>query len=428
MITKQKLNKFVDEEIKDSIDFVQSEADTITSLVVPFIELLGYKTNKILEYRREYQTAYFGNNHKVDIALLAGENNPIIYLECKKYGHKFGKRDIGQLEYYYGASKKNGCKDLTIAILTDGDRYRLFSETKDTNHLDSNSFLEFTVSDPNSITNTALDIINLLTKDKFDKKLINDIAYQSVYLQGVINSLKTQFKAPEAEFVKLLVKPLLKSNARITDQKLKEFTPIVHQATQFFKNNLKGSDDPINEFPEIETTEEEIYGYRLVLSILQNEIKIERLIHHDTPECFFIRIDGEVNKILCSFWFNNTENLKLGLYGKEINKVKKYKLDDVKDIKDYADKIKERLNFLEPKKLEPDQSPKQRRINLKSGVYKGSSIEIIYKDTIRPIPHGKGKLEKNNGEIDEGLWKRGVIVEGKTRKDNKIIKIHSKKS
>ena len=122
--------------------------------------------------------------------------------------------------------------------------------------------------------------------------MINDIAYQSVYLQGVINSLKTQFKAPEAEFVKLLVKPLLKSNARITDQKLKEFTPIVHQATQLFKNNLKGSDDPINEFPEIETTEEEIYGYRIVLSILQNEIKIERLVHHDTPDCFFIRIDG----------------------------------------------------------------------------------------------------------------------------------------
>ena len=51
MITKKKLEKFVDDELKNSIDFVQSEADTITSLVVPFIKLLGYKTN-IIYYRK----------------------------------------------------------------------------------------------------------------------------------------------------------------------------------------------------------------------------------------------------------------------------------------------------------------------------------------------------------------------------------------
>ena len=37
---------------------------------------------------------------------------------------------------------------------------------------------------------------------------------------------------------------------------------------------------------------------------------------------FYIKIDGEQNKVICSFWFNNESKLMLGLYDKEDQKLK----------------------------------------------------------------------------------------------------------
>ena len=75
--------------------------------------------------------------------------------------------------------------------------------------------------------------------------------------------------------------------------------PLVFQATQKFTKSLSESDDLILSDPIVETTDTEVNGYRTVISLLQDYIDISRLLHEDSPECFYIKIDGEHNKILC---------------------------------------------------------------------------------------------------------------------------------
>ena len=54
MISRKNLIKLFDEKIKKKLEVAQSEADTITGLINPFIDLLGYNREEFEEYRREY--------------------------------------------------------------------------------------------------------------------------------------------------------------------------------------------------------------------------------------------------------------------------------------------------------------------------------------------------------------------------------------
>ena len=94
MVNKKQLKKLFDEKINKRLGVAKSEADTITGLINPFIDLLGYDREEFEEYRREYTAAYLGKKDAVDIALLKGLDNPTVFIECKKYGHKFRKNDV----------------------------------------------------------------------------------------------------------------------------------------------------------------------------------------------------------------------------------------------------------------------------------------------------------------------------------------------
>ena len=85
MISRKNLIKLFEDKIKKKLEVAQSEADTITGLINPFIDLLGYNREEFEEYRREYKAAYLGKKDAVDIALMKGMNNPTVFIEFKKY-------------------------------------------------------------------------------------------------------------------------------------------------------------------------------------------------------------------------------------------------------------------------------------------------------------------------------------------------------
>ena len=57
MVNKKQLKKLFDEKINKRLGVAKSEADTITGLINPFIDLLGYDREEFEEYRREYTAA-----------------------------------------------------------------------------------------------------------------------------------------------------------------------------------------------------------------------------------------------------------------------------------------------------------------------------------------------------------------------------------
>ncbi len=237
MITKNDIKKLFEEKLRNKLTEEQSESDTITGLVNPFVDLLGYTREEWEDYRREYKSPYAGGSDPVDIALMKGKDNPVIVIECKKYGHRFTKHNVTQLHRYYTSAKSGGCEDLSSGILTDGDLYKIFSETRRANCMDDKPFVEFKVSEFDLCSDSVIDLINLMHKDRYNQKLIIDHAYQNIYLKGIQETLLYEFNNPTEEFTRFLVKPLMPNNTNLTSAKVKEFfNPLVFQATQQVRN------------------------------------------------------------------------------------------------------------------------------------------------------------------------------------------------
>jgi len=96
-------------------EVVTTEDATKMSLVVPFFKLLGYDVYNPLEFVPEF-TADVGvkKGEKVDFAIVI-DDNPIILIECKKYGEPLDKH-ASQLFRYFGTTTAK------FGILTDVGR------------------------------------------------------------------------------------------------------------------------------------------------------------------------------------------------------------------------------------------------------------------------------------------------------------------
>ena len=421
MITGDKIDKLYQDILKNNAGLVESERDTITSLVNPFIDLLGYNRLSLIEYKQEYSAGYLGRREAVDIALLNGENNPIIFIECKKLGHTFRKNNIGQVQQYYNAAKRYSNNDLILSILTDGDHYRLFTETQNEFHLDDEHFIDFKLSSILDSSDFVIEIIQLISKEHFDKKRILDFAAQQRYYSGVYNTLVSEFKAPSEDFIRFLIRPFFPEKKRLTTGMIEEtFKSVVWQATQQFKSDLGGNDDIIPINPPVETTDSEVNGYRVLLSTLKDSIDINRLTHRDTPECFFIYLDNDTSKTVCSFWFNNESNKKICLYDNH-PKGDKVSIQNVIEIESYKNRLVARLNQVEPRILSPDTKPKKRKLRFKDGIYEGFSIEEINNNKIQSVPFGEGVARFKDGKVMEGKWQKWKLIKGKIVKHGKLI-------
>ena len=91
-----------------------TEEATKTSLVLPFIQMLGYDIFDPTEVVPEF-TADIGikRGEKVDYAIMQ-RGKPAILIECKKYGSNLAEDAVSQLVRYFGVTNAH------FGILTDG--------------------------------------------------------------------------------------------------------------------------------------------------------------------------------------------------------------------------------------------------------------------------------------------------------------------
>ena len=116
-----------------------TEEATKTSLVLPFIQMLGYDIFDPADLVPEF-TADIGikRGEKVDYAIMQ-RGKPAILIECKKYGSNLAEDAVSQLVRYFGVT------DAHFGILTDGISYRFFSDLDQPNVMDPKPFFEFNV-------------------------------------------------------------------------------------------------------------------------------------------------------------------------------------------------------------------------------------------------------------------------------------------
>ena len=178
-----------------------TEEATKTSLVLPFIQMLGYDIFDPVEVVPEF-TADIGSKkgEKVDYALIQS-GMPAILVECKKLGTKLDDDVVSQLLRYFGVTASR------VGILTDGIRYLFFSDLDQLNVMDPRPFFIF---DMLNFTEQEVQELKRFTKEAFDQTTIIDAARELRYTAEIKRLLARELAKPSDDFVRFVTRQVYK--------------------------------------------------------------------------------------------------------------------------------------------------------------------------------------------------------------------------
>ncbi len=333
------------ENLKDKID---TEESTKHAFTLPFINILGYDTFNPTEVVPEY-TADLGlkKGEKVDYAIFQNET-PILIVECKHWKQNLDVHN-SQLFRYFHVTKTR------FALLTNGIQYRFYTDLEETNKMDEKPFLEFDIS---KLKESSVKEIEKFHKSKFDVSKIVDNASNLKYTREVKSLIDKELSEPSQEFVKLFANQAY--GGRLTSKVMEEFTEIVSKA--FNQTISEKVNDRLNsalnkeqekqqaeeetlqeETSKIETTEEEIEGYQIVVAILRRKIGKERIVYRDTQSYFGILLDDNNRKPICRLHLNGGTKY-ISLFDADKNESRE-KIESVDDIYKFEEQLLQTIDF-----------------------------------------------------------------------------------
>jgi len=306
------------QQVKERKQYVRSEASTKSSLINPFIRLIGYDTEDprevVGEYSADFAKRTGGKLECVDYALFK-DGKPVIFIEAKPIGEELGNHEP-QLARYFNATA-----EVRFGILSNGIVYKFFSDLKRRNIMDSEPFFEFNFD---NYLDTDLQALAKFRKAEFDVQALVKLAEELAYLSNLKCILRVMFRNPTDDFIGFLTRKIYsgKVNQRIIDR----FRPLVKQSTSAVivelvsqgvveviskpqeKQEPKSerlAKEPIpeagDEKPEVVTTEEELKAFYLIKEMVSNAVPDPSVIsytdrvyyfsvHLDSPSKWFVRL------------------------------------------------------------------------------------------------------------------------------------------
>jgi hypothetical protein len=208
MLSKEELATFKNKLLTHSGNCINrmgncsTEEATKQSLILPFIELLGYDIFNTLEVIPEHQASFADKyKNRVDYAITK-EGKPSIAMECKKVGTQLDKTDRGQLRSYF-----NAIESVKIGVLTDGIKYEFFADCDSPNMMDEMPFIKFDLKDISvfGIKNEQLEAIACFLKSEFDSERIGGEAKRKLVSASICSFFETNFKHPSEEFIRFIL-------------------------------------------------------------------------------------------------------------------------------------------------------------------------------------------------------------------------------
>ena len=335
-----------------------TEEGTKTSLVLPFIQMLGYDIFDPTEVVPEF-TADIGikRGEKVDYAIMQ-RGKPAILIECKKYGSNLAEDAVSQLVRYFGVTNAH------FGILTDGISYRFFSDLDQPNVMDPKPFFEFNML---SCSDKAIEELKRFTKEGFNVDETLEAAAVLKYIEGMKQALVRQLSTPDEEFSRWLTKQVY---SKLLTQVAKErFSHLVRQAFREFIDDrinatLKSAlardttiDGPTPEVVapkdtaqpvalEVTTTEERVQSYELVKAIVSDIVDLDRVIFRDVKSYSMVLLDNNNRKPILRLYFNSRPKKQIGLPGEGRDSYGRremlaYSIESVEEITGYANQIRD---------------------------------------------------------------------------------------
>lgn len=335
------------EQLKERVlnlkDNLQTEEATKNALVMPFLNALGYDVFNPLEVVPEFVAdSRLKKDEKVDYAIMK-DGKPIILLECKKVENdKLDiKKHAGQLFKYFTASKAK------FIILTNGIVYKFFSDIEETNILDKDPYFTFNLLE---YKENQLETLSEFCKENFDLEKAYSNAGDLKYIKQFEEVIENEYRTPSDDFVRYLISKSGVCDGRITDKVIEKHKSTTVEAFNLFMSkvmktsldfSLTAKQEEKSSKNEVVTTLQELEGYAIVKSILNDIIDISRVTYRDNASYFNVLLDDNIRKTVCRLYFNRSQKYIAFLVGTKENK---QPINSVNDIFGFAEQIKHKVD------------------------------------------------------------------------------------
>ena len=232
---------------KSAVQKQKDESKTIHSIILPFINALGYDTYNDEEVVPEY-SADVGIKHgeKVDYALII-DGKPIILIEVKAATMSLSTTHQSQLFRYFTTT------DVRIAILTNGVEAWFYSDLNKPNVMDDEPFFKLNFQE---IKDTDINFLKLLCKNNFS---IYDIIGHAQTLKNadkIKDYIKSDIINPSDDFIQLVGKAI--TGNRLRKHEVESFQASIKSAFSELMQSSRTIEQPTTATPHVTAVRDSI--------------------------------------------------------------------------------------------------------------------------------------------------------------------------
>lgn len=334
--------KELSDRVREHGESITTEEAAKTSVVLPFLKILGYDVFNPGEVIPEFTADAVGKKgEKVDYAIKVDDKITIL-IECKGLSTNLEKKHLSQLYRYFSVTEAK------FSILTNGQIFEFYSDLDEPNKLDKKPFFSLDLLDYNQ---RAITELAKFSKAAFDADRILKNAERLRYVSGAKQYLRSQIEAPEPEFVKLLasqihdgritgaVREIVEEAAKVAFKELIRESVQERLSSALDQSNDQSSEEieTIDEEPDIVTTQDEIEGMLTIRAIVRDILKADRINLRDAKSYCAVIVDDNNRKPLGRLHLNRKQ-WYLGLF--DSGKEDRQPIDSISAIYDYSDRLR----------------------------------------------------------------------------------------
>ena len=272
-------------------DKVKNEEATKQSLILPFLQILGYDIFNPEEVEPEVSCDISGKGDRVDYVICRNGKHEIL-IECKDWRINLNSY-ISQLGKYFVAS------DARFAILTNGIRYMFFSDHDKANIMDKEPFFSFDIT---SVSDDDVTVLSGFRKDSYNAMHLLSQSQDLKYRDAILSNIRREFSNPSKGFVSLLTSDFYKG--KLHEPIYAKFSGIVKDCLELVLAEGWREDD--KEYKESDNVPENTCKYS------EDELRIIDMVkgwlkYHETDKYnIYIRklSDGYISFCYSNEWWN----------------------------------------------------------------------------------------------------------------------------
>lgn len=300
-----------------------TEEATKTSVVLPFIQALGFDVFNLDEVVPEFiADVGLKKGEKVDFALKIGGKLSVL-IEVKPILMNLGSAQYSQLYRYFAVTEAK------LAILTNGREVWFFSDVDEPNKMDKKPFFTF---DLQAHDEAQVLELSRFQKTSFSMEVILEAASNMKYVTAASGYLKKQLTNPDDEFVKLIGRQIY--DGMLTKSVVESLRPAIQASLDDvirdrIRDKLNVAFRPEAEAPErpvavevvpasdVVTTEDELQAFMIVRAMAARLINVERITMRDAKSYCSVFVDDNNRKPVCRFHFNAKSVRYIGFFDTE---------------------------------------------------------------------------------------------------------------